>query len=115
MAGSWRLVVRSRGQVERAKFSSAEDALEAVEARGRALERTTRARPVDTKLLGRFEPAQQVAARLELSGPGGLRAGVDVHGDGSVSAFSGRVRRRALEAGGSSAYDALRRAVMTRS
>ena len=64
--------------------------------------------PVDTKVLGRYEPAQRVAARLELGG----RGGVDVHGDGSAVAYTGRLRRRLVERRGSeSAYDALRRAL----
>jgi hypothetical protein len=55
---------------------------------------------------------QIVVARLELSGPRGLRAGVDVRGDGSSEAFTGRLRRRVLEQrDGESAYHALRRAV----
>jgi hypothetical protein len=88
------------------------EALEAVESRGRELQRTTRSKPVDTKVLGRFEPAQQVAARLELSGPRGLRAGLDVHGDGSASAYTGRLRRRAVEERREeSVYESLRRAV----
>jgi hypothetical protein len=88
------------------------EALEAVESRGRELQRTTRSKPVDTKVLGRFEPAQQVAARLELSGPRGLRAGLDVHGDGSASAYTGRLRRRAVEERREeSAYESLRRVV----
>jgi len=60
----------------------------------------------------RLEPVQLVVARLELTGPGRLRAGIDVRGDGSSEAFSGRVRRRLIEQRpGESAYDALRREV----
>ena len=103
MAGV-RVTVRRGGRVERSRFASVDEALDELESRARSLARDARAKPIDTKVLGRFEPAQQVVARLELSRPA---CGVDVHGDGSVSAFGGRVRRRALE--GDDAYEALRR------
>ncbi|MEA2466184.1 MAG: hypothetical protein QOJ57_310 [Thermoleophilaceae bacterium] len=107
---SWRITVRRGGKVERDRFDALDTALAEIESRGRTLQRDTRAKPVDTKILGRYEPAQQVAARLELAGPGGVRGGVDVRGDGSASAYTGRVRRRpVLERGGESAYEALRR------
>jgi hypothetical protein len=103
---NYRLTVRRGGRVEREKFASLEEALEAIEARGRELQRTGRAKPVDTKVLGRYEPAQQVSARLELTG----RGGIDIRGDGSVAAYTGRLRRRVVEERGKeSAYEALRR------
>ena len=101
-----KLLVRLKGRVEREKYETLDEALDALEARGRELQRTTRSKPVDTKVLGRYEPAQQVAARLELRG----RGGVDIRGDGSASAYTGRVRRTAVaEMGGESPYEALRR------
>jgi hypothetical protein len=102
------VTVRQGGRIERERFSSLEEALDAIESRGRELQRTTRAKPVDTKVLGRWEPAQQVAARLELARVGG----VDVRGDGSAVAFTGRLRRRPVsERDVESPYDALRRAL----
>jgi hypothetical protein len=106
------VTVRAGGRVERERFESLEDALTELEVRARDLQRDTRAKPIDTKILGRYEPAQQVAARLELAGPRGVRAGVDVRGDGTAAAYRGWVRRQAIEESGTeSPYDALRRAL----
>jgi hypothetical protein len=101
--------VRHGPRVERHRFEDLDAALATLEARGRALEQTVDAKPV-TSLLGRdYEPVQQVRARLELRGPR-LRAGVDVRGDGSSEAFTGRVRRAlVVQRGGESPYEALRR------
>jgi hypothetical protein len=58
-----------------------------------------------------IEPVAQVVARGEISGPG-VRGGVDVRGDGSSEAFTGRLVRRLVEQGpDESAYAALRRAL----
>lgn len=94
----------------RERFTELGPALSAVEERGRELESGADARAVGGGLMRRIEPVQQVVARLELRGPGRLRAGVDVRGDGSSEAYTGRVRRRLVEQrSGEDAYGALRR------
>jgi hypothetical protein len=87
-----------------------DEALRALELEGRRLEQTPDGRAHGGTLIRRLEPVQIVVARLALSGPGRLRAGIDVRGDGSSEAFTGRMRRRVVEQrGGESPYDALRR------
>ncbi|MFN2615674.1 MAG: hypothetical protein ABR581_00965 [Thermoleophilaceae bacterium] len=109
---SYTVVVRNGPKVARERHDSLPDALTAIEGRGRELERTADARPVGGGLMRRLDPAQQVVARLELRGPKRLRAGVDVRGEGSTEAFTGRLRRTLVEQqAGESAYDALRRAL----
>ena len=92
------------------RCSALTDALDVLEREGRELEAGADGRPEGGTLIRRLEPVQIVVARLELSGPGRLRAGVDVRGDGSSEAFTGRLRRSIVEQrGGESSYDALRR------
>jgi hypothetical protein len=98
--------------VDRKRYSELGAALRAIEQHGRELERTANTRRRGGTLIRKIEPVHQVVARLELRGPDRLRAGVDVRGDGSSEAFTGRVRRRLVEQRGrESAYDALRRAL----
>lgn len=109
MAG-YTVRVRIGGRVERERLNELDAALAVVERRGLELERTSRAKPEGGGLMRRFEPVQQVVGRIELAGPRGLRAGVDVRGDGSSEAFTGRVRRTLVrQEDGESPYDALRR------
>jgi hypothetical protein len=104
-----RVIVRSGPRVERLDAASLDAALDLIEERARALAGDTRRAPVELHFRT-FEPAQQVAHRLELRGDGGARGGLDVRGDGSVEAWTGRVRRRlVLQEPGESAYAALRR------
>ena len=88
-----------------------EAALAAIEWIGRELADGVAARPAGGTLIRRLEPVQQVVGRIELAGPG-VRAGVDVRGDGSSEAFTGRLRRTLVEQrDGEDAYEALRRAL----
>jgi hypothetical protein len=101
--------------VERSGFDDLREALDALERHGRELARSAPRGAVDAKIR-RFEPVQQVVARLEVAGPQQLmpraRAGVDVRGDGSTEAFLGRVRRAVIaQRDGEDAYAALRRAL----
>lgn len=105
------VTIRRRGKVERERQPDLEEALRAIEAYGAGFERDTQAGAVGGRVIRRIEPVQQVVARLELSGRG-VRGGVDVRGDGSSEAFTGRVRRRLVEQhDGESAYAALGRAL----
>jgi hypothetical protein len=102
------LTVRVGPDVERQRFDSLEAALDALEENLRALANTERRATIDLRYR-EFAPVAQVAARGELSGPG-VRAGIDVRGDGSAEAFTGRIRRRLVDQEeGESPYDALRR------
>lgn len=107
---AYKLKVRAGPRVERSRYDDLEVALQAMEQRAEELRRTAPRRAVDLKIGRTFEPVQQVAARLELSGPGRLRAGLDVRGDGSIESWTGRLRRQLIEPRrGESALDALRR------
>ena len=109
---AYTLTARSGPKVEKRRYATLEDALAALEELGRERERSANAEAVGGRLMRRIEPVQQVVARLELSGPSRLRAGVDVRGDGSSESYTGRLRRRLIEQReGESAYDALRGAL----
>ena len=111
---SWRVVVRTGPRVERHRASSLDDALDLLETEARVAANTERRGEVDARFR-RFSPAEQVAARVELRGRG-PRAGFDVRGDGSVQAWTGRVRRRLVEPrGDETAFDALRRTLQSTS
>ena len=113
MAG-YRITVRREAKVERERAEDLDAALGLLERRARDLERTAASAPVGGRLIRRFEPVQRVVGRVELSGPGRVRAGVDVRGDGSAEAFTGRVRRTLVpQRSGESPYDALRRELST--
>jgi hypothetical protein len=106
----WKLTVRSGPKVKHASFDSLDVALAELESRAHALARDADAEPFGGEFFREIEPVQQVVARLELSGPRRVRAGVDVRGDGSAEAYTGRWRREVVEqVGDESPYAALRR------
>jgi hypothetical protein len=109
-AEPYTLIVRTEGKVRKTHYSALTEAVTELEREGRDLAAGAHERPQGGTIIRKLEPVQIVVARLELSGPRRLRVGVDVRGDGSSEAFSGRLRRRVLEQrDGESAYDALRR------
>jgi hypothetical protein len=108
--GAYTLTTRIRGKVSHERFDDLGSALTALERHGHVLQGRADADAVGGSLMRRYEPGEQVTARLEVSGPRRLRVGVDVRGDGSAVAFTGRLIRRPVERrSGETAYDALRR------
>ena len=115
---AWKLTIRTGPRVERERFAGLDEVLEAVQSRGQKLADSAARKPVDVKFK-RFDPIQQVVARLEFSGPERLvpsvTAGVDVRGDGSIEAYTGRLKRRVVDQRkGETAYSALRRELSAR-
>ena len=106
------LKTRIGARVQRSRFDNLEDALAELERRGEELQEGANARVLDLKVGRRIEPVQQVVARIELAGPRRLRAGLDVRGDGSAEAWTGRMRRTLIEQlPRESPYQALRRSL----
>lgn len=105
------VLVRRRGTTTRERHPTLDAAFDAVAAEVREAMRTER-RPAARALAREYAPSAQVAVRVELRGPGRVRAGVDVRGDGTAEAYTGRVVRRVVEARrGEDAVQALRRAL----
>ena len=110
MAKAYIVTVRSQGAPHKHRYDGLDAALAGLESEAREVAADADPRSYGGTVIRRLDPARIVVARLELSGPRGLRAGVDVRGDGSSEAFTGRVRRRVVEQrDGESSYDALRR------
>jgi hypothetical protein len=111
VAGDFRLTLRQGGRVRHERFDALETALAALE--GHLGDLTgAELRGAVSFFSREFEPVRQVVARGELAGPRALRAGVDVRGDGSAEAWTGRWRRQLVEQRpGEGAFAALRRAL----
>jgi len=109
---NWKVTERIRGKVNRDSFGSLDDAIAELESRAEQRARDADEAPEGGGLMRRIEPVQQVVARLELAGPRRVRGGLDVRGDGSSEAWTGRFRRELVDQrAGESAADALRRAL----
>ena len=114
MAASFRAILRRRtGENDRRDFATLADAVDWMETELRAASSVIARAPQVERALGRdYEPAEQVAVRGELRGPGRLRAGIDVRGDGSTQAFVGVIRRRPIASrDGEDAWASFRREV----
>ncbi len=116
-AAPWTLTTRAGSQVDHEHLETLDAAIDALARRAAELEGSS-VREEERFLRRRIEPVRLVAARLEISGPHPrgrgrtMRGGVDLRGDGSAEAFTGRVRRAVVERqGGESAPQALRRAL----
>jgi hypothetical protein len=106
----YRVTARKGPKFERERYDDAGQAFAAVERHVDELERTAHTRATGGRLIRRFEPVQQVVGRVEVSAPDGRRGGVDVRGDGSSEAYTGRLRRELVEQrDGESPAAALRR------
>ena len=90
----YRLTVRTGAKVAKHRHERMDEALAELRRVGQELADTAGSRAVGGRLMRRFEPVQQVIGRVELRGPG-VRCGVDVRGDGSTEAFTGRAAARA--------------------
>ena len=107
---AYKLTVRRRGQAARERFASLPEALTALR-RASTSSRPASGAAASGRSRASSTPVEQVALRGEVAGPG-VRGGVDVRGDGSAEAFTGRWRRVLVEREpGETAYDALRRAL----
>jgi hypothetical protein len=89
---SYQLTVRRGPKIEKDKRETLGEAIDLLEAYA---ETATRREAVDF-VSRRYEPGDLVALRIELKG-GGVRAGLDVHGDGSAVAWTGRISRTIIE------------------
>ena len=104
------MTIRNGSSVERERLGDDDAAFESLEAALRPLAASTR-RSTERVFKREFEPVQQVVARGGVSGPRGVRGGIDVRGDGSTEAWTGRSWRRELvqQEPGEDAFAALRR------
>lgn len=107
MRGRVTSTIRIGPKVEKAQHDDVLSALLALRERMTEIDASRDAVTIFRREVG---PEAQVAARGQLRGPGGLNAGIDLRGDGSAEAWTGRWRRQLVEQRpGEDAYAALGR------
>jgi hypothetical protein len=115
VSGRYTVTVRRGPKVKRERYDDLGAALAAMERAGIDAERHAGQHVVGGTLMRKIEPVQQVVARIELKGPVRLRAGIDVRGDGSTEAFTGKLRRELIrQRRGETSYRALARLLRDR-
>jgi hypothetical protein len=106
---SYKVTVRRGPRVVRTQTLTLDGALRLAEETAR----TSRGRDAVEFINRRYEPGELVATRIELKGPR-VRAGLDVRGDGTVLAWTGRIRRAPVEPRpGETPYTALKRTLQS--
>ena len=112
MARGYTLTLRREGATEKQRCESLERALDALELEARAFANTER-RGSTTVLKRTYDSSQLVPLRVSIVGRR-LHAGVDVRGDGSAEAWTGRWGKSLVaQRAGESPYEALRRVLET--
>lgn len=111
MGAAYHLTVRRGPKVAKSAHPELAGALRALEEQLRVVPETGPA----TLLRREYAPVQQVVARGELRGPRRARGGVDLRGDGSAEAWTGRWAKQVVEAEpGETPYAALGRVLAAR-
>jgi hypothetical protein len=110
---SWKVTVRHGSNVGREKFGSLEEAIDEARRRVEEIRREGGLPPIS--VFRTHTPDQRVHARIEISGPGLIRApegGIDVMGDGRAIAYTGAVRKEQIDADSlDDAFERLREAL----
>jgi hypothetical protein len=123
MNGKWTLTVRDGPRVAHKRFETLAETVAAMEREleelAPAIKRRAGRSPIDQVVGKSFNAARQVAVRAEITGPGGwlgaTHGGIDMRGDGSTEAYTGRLRRKLIELGpDETPYAGLRRALQDR-
>lgn len=110
---AWRVTIRIGSKVTKHR---ADNAAEAVTVLERELTSADARRDETQAFVRTYAPEDQVAARGEVTGGGApwtrAHGGIDVRGDGSMEAYTGKVTRRPVSPGdGESPFAALLRAL----